>query len=105
MTGLGFEAGEFSLPHLRKCNLLACPDLIGKVRVDDRLTALLDVLNQVTQPEPDEFQKWHGDTFPPLLRLDRLDQFRTGGDSWDSDLVLERRRSLDQLFSQRLEPL
>ena len=83
----------------------AVADLVGEVRIDDRLRRLVDVLDQIAQPQPHQFEQRNGDAFPPLVGLNLLDQLRLMRDRRNAGLVLQRRGDLDELLAQRVEAL
>ncbi|CAO4165026.1 hypothetical protein [Methylorubrum extorquens] len=55
-TRLGLEEPEADLADLRQVMRDPLADLVGKIGVDDRALALLNVLDVIAQPEPDELQ-------------------------------------------------
>ncbi|WP_291696444.1 hypothetical protein, partial [Bradyrhizobium sp.] len=105
MPRLGLEAGEVGLADLWQGHFDAVADLIGEIGIDDGLSGLLDVLDQVAQPQAHQFQQRHSDAFPPMVGLDFLDQCRVLGDRRDTHLVLQRGRDLQKLLAQGVEPL
>ena len=105
MPRLLLEAGEVGFADLRQFVLDAVADLVGEVRIDDRLPRLFDVLHQIAQPQSNEFEQRNGDAFPPLIRLNLFDQHRLLRDRRNAGLVLQRRSDLQQLLLQRVETL
>lgn len=66
-------------------------DLVCEIRVDDGLPALLDVLDQIAQAQPHQFEQRHGNTLPPGVGLDLLDQLGALGDRGNRGLLFQRR--------------
>ena len=105
MPGLLLEAGEIGLADLRQFVFDAFADLVGEIRIDDRLSRLLDVLDKIAQPQPHQFEQRHGDAFPPLIGLNFLDQHRLLRDRGNAGLVFQRGSDLKQLLFQGVEAL
>ncbi len=70
MTGLLFETREVGLADLRQFVFDAVAYLIRKVRINDRLSCLVDMLHEVAQAQPAE---------TPLTRNSR---FVISGKTW-----------------------
>ncbi len=62
------EAGEVDFAELRQFVLDAFADLVGKVRVDDGLRALFDVLDEVAQAQPHQLQNRARSRLPTMRR-------------------------------------
>jgi hypothetical protein len=56
MLGLLLEAREVSFADLRQQVFDAIADLVGKIRVDHRLSRFFDMLDEIVQPQPHQFE-------------------------------------------------
>ncbi len=83
----------------------AIADLVGKVRIDNRLSRLFDVLDQIAQTQPYKFEQRYGDAFPPPVRLNLFEQDGLMRDRRDAGLILQCGPDLKKLISQGVEAL
>ena len=105
MPRLLLEAGEVGFADLRQFVFDALADLVSKVRIDNRLSRLFDVLDKIAQTQSNEFEQRNGDAFPPLIGLNLFDQHGLMRDRGNAGLRLQRRSDLHQLLLQRVEAL